>query len=59
MDDELFTTNETGRAIWSKLDGEKSLRTLATKFSIPPREIEKDALGLMTEPARRRTVGIR
>jgi hypothetical protein len=60
MDDELFTMNETGKAIWSRLDGEKSLRTLAaelaTEFSAPPGEIEKDVLGLMTELARRKMV---
>jgi len=59
-DDELYTMNETGKAIWSSLDGEKSLRTLAaelaTEFSAPPGEIEKDVLGLMTELARRKMV---
>jgi hypothetical protein len=29
MEDELYTMNETGKAIWSRLDGKKSLRTLA------------------------------
>jgi hypothetical protein len=60
MDDELYTLNETGKAIWSRLDGEKPLRTLAaelaTEFSAPPGEIEKDVLGLMTELARRKMV---
>jgi hypothetical protein len=60
MDDELYTLNETGKAIWSRLDGEKSLRTLAaelaTEFSAPPGEIEKDVLGLMTELVRRKMV---
>lgn len=60
MDDELYTLNETGKAIWSRLDGEKSLRTLAaelaTEFSAPPGEIAKDVLGLMTELARRKMV---
>ena len=60
MDDELYTMNETGKAIWSRLDGEKSLRTLAaelaTEFSAPPGEIEKDVLGLMTELTRRKMI---
>ncbi len=34
MDDELFTMNETGKAIWSRLDGEKSLRTLAAELAM-------------------------
>ena len=59
-DDELYTMNETGKAIWSRLDGEKSLRTLAaelaTEFSAPPGEIEKDVLGLMKELAKRKMV---
>jgi hypothetical protein len=60
MDDELYTMNETGKAIWSRLDGEKSLRTLAaelaTEFVAPPGKIEKDLLGLMTELVRRKMV---
>ncbi|MCX5883873.1 MAG: PqqD family protein [Deltaproteobacteria bacterium] len=60
MDDELYTMNETGKAIWSRLDGKKSLRTLAAElameFSAPPGKIEKDVLGLMTELVQRRMV---
>ena len=60
MDDELYTLNETGKAIWSRLDGAKSLRALAAElameFSAPPGKIEKDVLGLMTELARRKMV---
>ena len=60
MDDELYTLNETGKAIWSRLDGKKSLQAvaeeLAMKFAAPPGEIEKDVLGLMTELARRKMV---
>lgn len=59
-DDELFTLNETGRAVWSRLSGEKSLRTiveeLAVEFSALPGEIEKDVLGLMTELMRQKMV---
>ncbi len=57
-DDELFTLNETGKAIWSRLDGVKSLRTLAAElteeFSAPPGEIETDVLGLMAELMQRK-----
>lgn len=60
MEDELYTMNETGKAIWSRLDGKKSLRTLAaelaTEFDAPPGKIEKDLLGLVTELARRKMV---
>ena len=59
-DDELYTMNETGKAIWSRLDGKRSLRAvmeeLAAEFDAPPGEIEKDVLGLMTELMRRKMV---
>ena len=60
MDDELYTMNETGKAIWSRLDGKKSLRTLAAElameFSAPPGKIEKDVLGLVTELVKRKMI---
>jgi hypothetical protein len=60
MDDELFTLNETGRAIWSRLDGEKSLREiaaeLASEFSTAPGVVEQDVLGLIAELVRRKMV---
>jgi hypothetical protein len=60
MDDELYTMNDTGKAIWSRLDGKRSLRTLAAElameFSAPPGKIEKDVLGLMTELVQRKMV---
>jgi len=60
MEDELYTLNETGKAIWALLDGQRTLRAVAaeltTEFSAPPGEIEKDVLGLMTELMRRKMV---
>lgn len=60
MDDELYTMNETGRAIWSRLDGEKSLRViaaeLAEEFNSTPGVIEHDVLGLIAELVRRKIV---
>jgi hypothetical protein len=60
MEDELYTLNETGKAIWARLDGQRTLRAVAaeltTEFSAPPGEIEKDVLGLMTELMRRKMV---
>ena len=59
-EDELFTLNETGKAIWSLLDGknnlEKIVGELANKYEAPREEIEKDVLGLMTELVRRKMV---
>ena len=60
MEGEIYTLNETGRAIWEKLDGKKSLREvteeLKTEFEAAPEEIEKDVLGLMGELFKRRIV---
>jgi hypothetical protein len=60
MEGEIYTLNETGRAIWEKLDGKKSLRevieALKTEFEAAPEEIEEDVLGLMGELLKRRIV---
>jgi hypothetical protein len=59
-EDDLYTMNETGKAIWTCLDGNRTLRVvsteLAAEFDAPPGEIEKDVLGLMTELLRRKMV---
>jgi len=58
MEDDLFTLNETGRAIWDRLDGQKRLKDvvqeLSTEFEAPSREIEKDVLGLVEELLQRK-----
>jgi hypothetical protein len=58
MEDELFTLNETGRALWAKLDGKKSLKTVAkelsTEYEAPPGEIKKDVMGLAEELLKRK-----
>lgn len=58
MEDELYTLNDTGRAIWNRLDGHTSLgqivAALAAEYDAPPGEIEHDVLGLAQELARRR-----
>jgi len=63
MDDELYTMNETGKAIWSLLDGEKTLRDvaekLATEFNAPAGVIEMDVVGLVTELAQRKMIVVR
>ncbi len=58
MEDELYTMNETGKAIWDRLDGRTSLRAvvaaLAEDYEAPPGEIEGDVRGLVEELVRRR-----
>ena len=56
-DDELYTLNETGQAIWSLLDGHRTLQdvvaSLAEEFDAPRLEIQQDVLGLAGELTRR------
>ena len=58
MEDELYTLNPTGRAIWQKLDGKRTLRDvaalLAREFNAPMPEIEGDVLGFANELVQRR-----
>ncbi|HEY9089124.1 MAG TPA: PqqD family protein [Anaerolineaceae bacterium] len=57
-DDELYTLNETGRVIWSKLDGQRSLadvvRELAQEYDASESEIAADVCGLVAELVRRK-----
>ena len=58
MEDELYTLNETGKAIWVLLDGKRSLggviASLAKDYEASTGEIEQDVLGLIEELVRRR-----
>jgi len=58
LEDELFTLNETGKAIWDRLDGKKTLRDvlmeLLAEFEAPAGEIEQDLIGLVEELVKRR-----
>lgn len=56
-EDELYTLNETGQAIWQKLDGRRALKEvaacLANEFTSPLSQLEADVLGFAGELARR------
>jgi len=58
MEDELFTLNETGKAVWDRLDGRRSLKEvvdeLCAEFEAPPGDIERDVIGLAEELLKRR-----
>jgi hypothetical protein len=58
LEDELFSLNETGKAIWDRLDGKKRLKDvlgeLSAEFDAPTGEIEKDLIGLVDELSRRK-----
>ena len=57
MEDSLFTLNETGKAVWDKLDGKRSLkdviRELTDAFAAQAQEIEADVIGFMEEVVKR------
>lgn len=48
-DNELFTLNEVGKAVWDRLDGKRSLADvaaeLAGEFDAPAAKIQADVLG--------------
>ena len=58
LEDEIFTLNESGRAIWNSLDGKKSLnevaKSLVSDFDCSAEEIEKDVVGLAQELLKRK-----
>ncbi len=58
--DELFSLNETGQAIWEKVDGQKSLREvinlLKEEYEGSQESMEDDVLGFMKELVKRKMV---
>jgi hydroxylamine reductase (hybrid-cluster protein) len=58
LEDELFTVNDTGRAIWNHLDGKQTLQeiiaSLCSEFDASPDEITQDVTGFTTELLKRR-----
>ena len=58
LEDELYTLNQTGRAVWQRLDGRRTLgdvaAELADEFDAPVETIARDVLGLVQELATRK-----
>ena len=58
--DDIYSLNETGRAIWESLDGKKSLiqvaQALSNQYSAPLEEIENDVRGFIGEMLRRKMI---
>jgi hypothetical protein len=56
--DALYTLNATGRAVWAKIDGRRTVREivdeLSGEFDARPGEIDADVAGLIEELAARR-----
>ena len=63
MEDELYTLNATGKAIWGRLDGARSLSQiaseLAAEYSAPAADLERDVIGLVAELARRKMLVVK
>ncbi len=53
MEDELYSLNESGKAIWDRLDGVKTLaeikEELLRDFDAPAEQIEKDIVSFVRE----------
>lgn len=62
-DDDLYTLNETGRAIWSRIDGEKSLGQIVEElldvFEADNETVQQDLLGLVEELVSRKLLIVR
>jgi hypothetical protein len=60
MEDELFTLNETGRAVWERLEHRRPLRDvvgeLSSEYEASPGEIERDVIGLVEELLKRKII---
>jgi hypothetical protein len=58
IDDELYTLNESGQAVWKKLNSQRTLKevvaSIAGEFNVPLSECENDVLGFASELTRRR-----
>lgn len=60
LEDDLYTLNETGQAIWEKLDGQKSIQAiiqeLSAEYQEPIGAIQEDVIGIIEELARRKII---
>lgn len=58
MEDELYSLNETGKAVWDRLDGQRTLaqvvHELAAEFDAPEDVLRTDVLGLVDELLKRK-----
>jgi hypothetical protein len=58
MEDELYSLNESGVAIWKRLDGKNSLKEISAvltgEYAASLSEIEQDVLGLVSELLKRK-----
>ncbi len=60
LEDELFTLNETGRAIWARIDGSRPLgavvKELTKDYDAPESLVRRDVVGILQELLERRMI---
>jgi len=60
LEDELFTLNETGRDIWTRIDGSRPLgaviEDLAKDYDAPDGLVRRDVVGILQELLERRMI---
>jgi hypothetical protein len=60
VDEELYSLNESGEAIWQELDGLKTVGDicykLADKYKAPLASVQQDVLGFISELAARKII---
>ena len=58
MEDELYSLNECGVAIWKRMDGKNSLKEISAaltgEYTAALSEVEQDVLGLVSELLKRK-----
>lgn len=57
LEDELYTLNGTGKAVWDRLDGKRTLSDLvgelSAEFEAPSGQVERDVVGFVEELLKR------
>lgn len=60
LEDAIFTLNETGKIIWEKLNGEKTLREivkeLSFEYNASPKKITKEVVGFLKELLKKKMI---
>ncbi len=60
MEDDLYTLNETGKAIWRLLDGRNKTKdiveSLSKEYGAGAGDIQEDVVGLLSELLRRKII---
>lgn len=60
MEDELYSFNETGRAIWEKINGENTIseiiNALCLEYESVQSDVEEDVIGIVTELINRKLI---